>query len=123
MSTPAPESSAPTAPEPVAEAPPDPEPDPEPETPAENPTPSPPGAGGWAVQVASFNDLDHASRLTQRMREKGFDAFTRKARVANRDVFRVYAGPVADKEGAEQLRRDVESAFGERGLIVRNPVS
>ncbi len=89
---------------------------------AASPTPaqtSPPAAatGNWWVQLGSFSSEENARGLAARMRERGFTIQVSKVRSGNRDLFRVRAGPVKDRESAEALRSRLAAA-GQQATLV-----
>ncbi len=110
------------APERAAAPAPAPEPAPgRPPAPAPAPTAkAPPVAKGeWVIQLGSFSNSRNASALAERLRAKGYPAFTRPADSARGPVTRVYVGPSPSREAAgkvvERLRRETNL----RGIVVR----
>jgi cell division septation protein DedD len=69
-------------------------------------------AGGWAVQVASTTDLGEALRVVQRLRSKGYDAYTRRREIAGATWYRVRVGNFKTRTDAkrleEELRREMQ---------------
>jgi cell division septation protein DedD len=75
-------------------------------------TPAPAAAGGWAVQVASTTDLGEALRIVQRLRSKGYDAYTRRREIAGATWYRVRVGNFKTRADAkrleDELRREMQ---------------
>jgi len=113
--------------EPVPEPAPGPEatvraPPPEPAPPAEAADAAPAervGVSAWAVQVGSFARAENAATLLERIEARGYDAFVETAPGEEGTVTRVLVGPALEREAADAARRDLEEAFGLRGLVVR----
>jgi cell division septation protein DedD len=88
-----------------------------PSTPTAEVAPVPPAESGWTVQVAATTDLAQALQLVQRLRAKGYDAYTRRRPIAGMTWYRVRVGQFADRAAAkkleERLKRDMglEAAF------------
>lgn len=76
-------------------------------------------ASAWAVQAGSFQDRDNAWALRQELRKGGFSAYVEQARYAQKPLFRVRIGPVADRGEAEQLAAQLHEARGIEGLVVK----
>lgn len=74
---------------------------------------------GWAVQVASFNQRDNATRLKESLNEAGYTAYQR--RVGDGEALhRVYVGPELERADARKLKRRIrlDDAFELDGLVV-----
>jgi len=75
-------------------------------------TPAAAAVGGWAVQVASTTDLGEALRIVQRLRSKGYDAYTRRRDIAGATWYRVRVGNFKTRTDAkrleEELRREMQ---------------
>jgi DedD protein len=78
---------------------------------ADNPT------GDWMVQLGVFAKHANAERLAQELKEKGFHALVSEVRVGGRTLWRVRAGPVAERAAAEQLSAKLRMA-GHAGSVV-----
>ena len=80
---------------------------------------SPPAA--WAAQLGSFSERRNALVLRNRLRAKGYPAFTEYAVGEQGEVTRVLVGPEASRDRTvatiEALRRDT----GLDGFVVRHP--
>jgi DedD protein len=66
-----------------------------------------PGAtasGTWWVQVGSFGSRENAQRLAAKLRDAGYAMQVSQGRQNGKDLFRVRAGPVADRAAAQELR-------------------
>ena len=76
-----------------------------------------PANGGWWVQVGSFSQSSNAQRLTGQLNESGFPAQLSSVRSAGKELFRVRAGPVADRAAAQALQARLAAA-GHKGSLV-----
>ena len=71
-------------------------------------TPQPAGsrsadAKGFAVQIGSFSQQENARQFAGQLSGEGFAVFVSPGRTASGSVYRVYAGPRATRNAAEQL--------------------
>lgn len=72
--------------------------------PSEQPAavPEPPAKGGFAVQVASYQNPDQARELAQRLLGQGLDTYIRQARLPEAGLrYRVRVGPYPSRKAAE----------------------
>ena len=90
-------------------------------------TDAPPGAvaparaGGWAVQVGAFKSEAEANKLRDRLRGGGFAAFTDRNGAGDTMLWRVRAGPYAERGGADSARATLKQKFQLDGNIVTQP--
>ena len=77
--------------------------------------------GAWAVQLGSFSNSANALALRDRLRAKGYPAFTKGVRIDDRDITRVYVGPELLRSKATESRKRLEQETELRGLVVRYP--
>ncbi len=61
-------------------------------------------AGGYAVQVGAFKSEEEANKLRDRLRNGGVAAFIDKAGNGEQTLWKVRAGPYADRGGADSAR-------------------
>jgi cell division septation protein DedD len=95
-----------------------------PATPAATPAaPAAPAASGvgFAVQVGAFGNADEATRLRDRLRGMGINAFTETVATDRGRLTRVKAGPVPGRDDAEQLKTQVKSKLGIDGMVRAHP--
>ena len=116
----------PERPAPSPPAAPRPAPSPPAATRAAEPTPAPaaPGAradGDWLVQLGSFSNARNARALRDRLRSGGYPAFTRSTTHDGAKVTRVYVGPQASREQAEQMVSRLLRETRLKGMVLRNP--
>jgi DedD protein len=128
-----PQSATPPAAEPVKASPP-PTPESAVESPAATPTvvnnPPPPAAdvkpavepvalakGQWWTQLGSFSARENAERLARALRDKGYSINVARLKVAGKDLYRVRAGPVANREAAAGLQARLAAA-GHKSTLV-----
>ena len=97
----------------------------QPATPPATPaaTPAAPAASGvgFAVQVGAFGNADEATRLRDRLRGMGINAFTETVATDRGRLTRVKAGPVPGRDDAEQLKTQVKSKLGIDGMVRAHP--
>lgn len=85
-----------------------------PATPAANP---PAQSHGWWVQLGSFSARANADRLGGTLSKAGFDIQVSPVTANGRKLFRVRAGPVADRDAAVTLQARLGAA-GHKGTLV-----
>jgi len=73
---------------------------------------------GWTVQVASFAGNDVAQRLRGRLQQLGFASYVTSVSTTNGTRWRVYAGPVVDREAAERLRSAIAGSLHIGGMLI-----
>lgn len=90
-----------------------PAPTPTPPTPAPAATP----ARGWWVQLGSFSARANADRLAATLSKAGYAVLVSPTTANGKELFRVRAGPVADREAAVALQGRLTAA-GHKGTLV-----
>ena len=78
-------------------------------------------AGGWAVQLGAFKSEDEANKLRQRCMAAGFIAFVDRSGSADQALWRVRAGPEADRTNADKLRTSLKQKLQLDGIVVTQP--
>jgi DedD protein len=81
--------------------------------------PAPAKAGDWIVQLGSFSQRANADRLAADLERKGFSASVEQGGGPSGKLFRVRAGPVADRAAAEALAGRLKSAGFRDGRVGR----
>ncbi len=76
--------------------------------------------GGWVVQVGSFGQADNASRLTAKLKEQGFAAYSKPR---DNNLTTVYVGPFSSSDAGEKARSELKQAANIQGLLIRKPGS
>lgn len=71
----------------------------------------------YAVQLGIFSKQDNADLLIQRLRAKGFDAYSRTA-FGDDTKIRVLVGPRIDRKKAETLRDQIATEFSIEGFVI-----
>jgi DedD protein len=74
-------------------------------------------SGGWMVQLGVFANRANADRLAQELKSRGFHAQVSENSAGGRLLWRVRAGPVAERTAAEQLSARLRAA-GHAGSVV-----
>ena len=74
-------------------------------------------SGGWMVQLGVFASQSNADRLAQELKAKGFNVSVAELPGNGRKLFRVRAGPVADRNAASDLQAKLRAA-GASGSVV-----
>jgi DedD protein len=78
-------------------------------------------AGGWAVQLGAFKSEAEANKLRDRVRGAGIAAFADRNGSGEQALWRVRAGPYADRAGAEAARATIKTKLQSDGMIVTQP--
>ena len=78
-------------------------------------------AGGWAVQLGAFKSEAEANKLRDRLRNASIASFVDKTGSGDTQLWRVRAGPYADRNGAESARGTIKQKFKTDGMIVTQP--
>ena len=76
------------------------------------------GKSGYTIQVGSFSFEQNALKLVEELKKRGFPAYSTKANIGGRDVFRVRIGSYKNMIEAEPLKKELEN-LGYRALILR----
>ena len=79
-------------------------------------------AGGWAVQLGAFKSEAEANKLRDRLRAASIATFVDRNGSGAEALWRVRAGPYADRAGAEGARDNIDGKFKLKGMIV-SPVN
>jgi DedD protein len=75
-------------------------------------------AGAWAVQLGAFKTVDEANKLRDRLKGAGFVAFVDKVDAESGTLWRVRAGPEADRGNADKLKGRIKDKLKIDGMIV-----
>ena len=78
-------------------------------------------AGGWAVQLGAFKSEAEANKLRDRLRAASIATFVDRNGTGDQALWRVRAGPYADRSGAESARDGIDTKFKLKGMIVTQP--
>lgn len=78
-------------------------------------------AGGWAVQLGAFKSEAEANKLCDRLRAGGIASFVDRSGNGDATLWKVRAGPYADRAGADGARSDIKQKFKVDGMIVTQP--
>lgn len=76
--------------------------------------------GGWAVQLGAFKSEAEANKLRDRARGAGVATFVDKSG-SEPPLWRVRAGPYAERPGAEAARATLKSKLQAEGVVVTLP--
>jgi general secretion pathway protein D len=74
--------------------------------------------GNWSVQVASFADSGNAERLRHRLQQLGYPGYVQSVVIATGARWRVFAGPVVNREAAERLRGAIADHLHIGGMLI-----
>jgi DedD protein len=77
----------------------------------------PTATGEWMVQLGVFRNHTNAERLAQQLKEQGFHTLVSESLIGGGPLWRVRAGPVAERASAEQLGARLRAA-GHAGSVV-----
>ena len=75
-------------------------------------------SGQWSVQVASFADRNSAPGLRARLQQLGYNGYVQSAAAAGGTHWRVFAGPVVNREAAERLRNAIAGSLHIGGMLI-----
>jgi cell division septation protein DedD len=78
-------------------------------------------AGGFAVQVAAVASQADANALRDKLRGAGFDGFVDSVNVGGKQLWRVRAGPLAQRDTAISVRDQIKARLGLAGNVVSVP--
>jgi len=78
-------------------------------------------AGGWAVQLGAFKSEAEANKLRDRVRTVSIASFVDRSGSGDQTMWRVRAGPYADRAGAETARATIKQKLQTEGMIVTQP--
>ena len=78
-------------------------------------------AGGWAVQLGAFKSEAEANKLRERLRGVAIASFVDKTGNGDATLWRVRAGPYADRSGADSARSNIKQKLHVDGMIVTQP--
>ncbi|MGH8183494.1 MAG: SPOR domain-containing protein, partial [Rhodanobacteraceae bacterium] len=74
--------------------------------------------GQWSVQVASFSDRNSAQGLRGRLQQLGYNGYVQSATATDGMHWRVFAGPVVNREAAERLRSAIAGSLHISGMLI-----
>jgi DedD protein len=75
-------------------------------------------AGGWAVQLGAFKTVEEANKVRDRLKGAGFVAYVDKVDAASGTLWRVRAGPEADRGNADKLKGRIKDKLKMDGMVV-----
>jgi DedD protein len=73
----------------------------------------------WVLQVASVSTREKADDLTARLIEEGHKAYNRSIRRDGNVLFRVFVGPVFEREKLIVVKRELDAQLEVNGIISR----
>jgi len=78
-------------------------------------------AGGWAVQLGAFKSEAEANKLRDRVKGISIAAFVDRNGSGEQAMWRVRAGPFAERASAESARTTLKQRLQTEGMIVTQP--
>jgi DedD protein len=75
-------------------------------------------AGGWAVQLGAFRTVEEANKVRDRLKGAGFVAYVDKVDAETGTLWRVRAGPEADRGNADKLKGRIKDKLKMDGMVV-----
>jgi DedD protein len=69
------------------------------------------------VQLGSFGSSENATRLREKVREKGYSSHLQQVTRGDAELTRVFSGPFAEKAEAEKAKQVLDDAFGLNSLV------
>ncbi len=73
--------------------------------------------GAWVVQLGSFGSDENATRLREKVREKGYSSHLQRVSRGGTQLTRVFSGPFAEKAEAERAKKALDQIFGLNSLV------
>ncbi|MDF1795961.1 MAG: SPOR domain-containing protein [Coxiellaceae bacterium] len=74
----------------------------------------------WVVQLASFGSSANAKRLVKKLRQSGYDAYSRHATNSHgKVIYKVYVGPEINRHRIENLQSQLSKHYRLKGMIRR----
>lgn len=74
--------------------------------------------GAWLVQLGSFGNTDNATRLRDKVREKGYAAYTQSVERGDVTLTRVFSGPFVSEEEARSAKSRLDKSFSLNSLVM-----
>ena len=74
---------------------------------------------GWTLRLGSFKQQANATRLRQSLRDQDYRSYILSGSPTEDGLFRVYVGPMVNKEKLEDTKSKIEAEFKLNGQIVR----
>jgi len=78
-----------------------------------------PTAEFWSLQVASYRKPTNAHRLEERLRQQGYNAFSRNAVIDERRFIRVYAGQKINRQQVLKIKTDIDQLLNVHAMAVK----
>jgi cell division septation protein DedD len=72
----------------------------------------------WAVQVASFKDVDRALKLRDELRELGYEAFLSTLKLGDERLNRVAVGPLLSESDAQALQQTLSEELEQQAALM-----
>lgn len=72
----------------------------------------------WSLQLGSFRKEENATRLRQSLRDRDYRSYILSGDAGD-DLYRVYVGPMVNKEKLQKAQAEIEAAFELSGQIIR----
>jgi DedD protein len=79
--------------------------------------PEPAASAGWWTQLGSFSSRANAERLARQLRAAGYTIDVSQVRSGGKELFRVRAGPVRDRDAALALQKRLAAAGHKSSLV------
>jgi len=76
-------------------------------------------AKAWVIQLGTFADKDNANNLIKKLQGKGFNAYSKQQKSANKYIYQVFVGPETDYNKTKAWLKNLQDSFKLKGLIIR----
>ena len=73
----------------------------------------------WVLQVATVSTREKAEKLTEDLVAEGYKAYHRTTRKDGKQLFRVFVGPVFEREKLAGVKRDIDKRLDVSAIIAR----
>ena len=77
------------------------------------------GVSGWAVQLASFEELANAEALRDKLRAAKYKAYIKYRPDKSPPLIQVFVGPELKRTAIDNLQRRLQSEYELQGIVVR----
>jgi DedD protein len=70
------------------------------------------------VQLGTFSNVGNANKLRDRLRKDGYDGHSRKVKLGNSAVVKVYTGPFINKQDALKIKTRLDKRYHLKSIVV-----
>lgn len=74
----------------------------------------------WVVRLATFGNPKNAEKLSARLKQDGYNAYTRSSKRTDKDYTFVLVGPNVEKQAAKKLNDDLQFKYNLKGMVIKH---